>query len=166
MIIDRNQNQEGVRRMLREAFADVPCPKAFKNAGACCPVSHEVCLELRRDFYNYEPEEIQYMLPSILEDAMDTRNGDDIETEDVERLVLQLDPLWLDDEVVRGVKLKQFRNFTQQQAQVICEWLRFARTWNDLRMFTEWVDAAIAYWHDRANVRGEFQPSQRNPMKS
>lgn len=143
---DAVEYQERVRRMLGQAFADVPCPPTFENAGACGPVTHEVCLELRRDFYNYEPEEIQYMLPSILEDMMDTRTGDDIETDDAERLVLQLDPFWLDDAVIRKVQLDQFANFTPQQRRAICEWLRFARTWNDLKRFTHWVDAAIGYW--------------------
>jgi hypothetical protein len=138
--------QERVRTMLREAFAEVPCPSTFKSADACAPVAHEVALELRRDFYNYEPEEIQYMLPSILEDMMDTRTGDEVETDDAERLVLQLDPFGLDDAVARKVQLEQFANFTPQQCRAICEWLRFARTWNDLKRFTHWVDAALKYW--------------------
>src|SRR5215204_2775499 len=98
---DANEYQERVRKMIRQAFADVPCPPSFENAGACGPLSHDDTLELRLDFYNYEPEEIQYILPSILEDMMDTRTGDDIETDDAERLVLQLDPFELDDAVVR-----------------------------------------------------------------
>ena len=77
---------------------------------------------------------------------MDTRTGDDIETDDAERLVLQIDPFGLDDAVVRKVKLEQFGNFTPQQRGAICEWLRFARIWNDLERFTHWVDAAIRYW--------------------
>jgi hypothetical protein len=137
------ENQERVRRMLSQAFAEVPCPSSFQSAGACGPLSHDVSLELRRDFYNYEPEEIHYLLPLILEDMMDTRTGDDIETDDAERLVLQLDPFWLDDAVVRKVSLEQFANFTPKQAQAVCEWLRFARIWNDLKRFTHWVDAAI-----------------------
>lgn len=140
------ESQERVRRMLRQAFAEVPCPSTFKEADDCGPLSHDVSLELRRDFYNYEFEEIHYLLPMILEDMMDTRTGDDIETDDAERLVLQLDPFWLDEAGVRKVKLEQFANFTPEQAQAVCEWLRFARAWNDLKRFTDWVDAAIRYW--------------------
>jgi len=77
---------------------------------------------------------------------MDTRTGDDIETEDAERLVLQLDPFMLDDPLVSKIKLAQFANFTAQQRGAICEWLRFARHWNDLNRFSDWVDAAIRYW--------------------
>ena len=146
-----NEREERIRQTLREAFADVPCPDAFKELDACCPVEHSVALELRRDFYNYEPDEIQYMLPSILEDLMDTRTGDDIETEDAERLVLHLNPFWLDDEVVRKVQLEQFANFSPKQAQAVCEWLRLARTWEDLKRFIDWVDAAIDYWCQRAS---------------
>jgi len=60
--------------------------------------------------------------------------------------VLQLDPFWLDEAGVRKVKLEQFANLTPQQRAAICEWLRFARLWNDLERFTDWVDAAIRYW--------------------
>jgi len=62
---DAFEYQERVRRMLRQTFAEVPCPSTFKNAGACGPLSHDVSLELRRDFYNYEPEEIHYVLRLI-----------------------------------------------------------------------------------------------------
>jgi hypothetical protein len=140
------ERQERVRRMLREAFADVQCPKTFKEADACGPVLHEVMLELRLNFYNYEPDEIHYLLPFILEDMMDTRTGDDIETDDAERLVLQLDPFQIDTAIVRKVSLEQFANFTPQQSHAVCEWLRLARTWNDLERFTDWVDAATRYW--------------------
>jgi hypothetical protein len=144
--LDVIERQERVRRMLRRSFAEVPCPDTFKNAGDCGPLLHDVALELRRDFYNYEPEEIHFLLPMILEDMLDTRTGDDIETDDAESLVLHLDPFWLDDAVVRKVILEQFANFTKQQRQAVCEWLQFARTWNDLKRFTHWVDAAIEYW--------------------
>jgi hypothetical protein len=144
--LDVVESQERVRRMLREAFAEVLCPNTFKEAGDCGPLLQDVALELRRDFYNYEPDEIHYLLPLILDNMMDTRTGDDIETDDAERLVLQLDPFWLDEAGVRKVKLAQFANFTPQQRQAVCEWLRFARLWNDLKRFTDWVDAAIEYW--------------------
>ena len=61
---DAIEYQERVRKMLRQAFAGVPCPPSFKNADACGPLSHDVALDLRLDFYNYEPEEI-HNLPSI-----------------------------------------------------------------------------------------------------
>jgi len=143
---DALEYQERVRRMLRQAFAEVPCPPTFSAEGECGPLLHDVSTELRRDFYNYEPEEIRYLLPLILEEMMDTRTGDDIETEDAERLVLQLDPFMLDDPLVSKIKLAQFANFTAQQRGAICEWLRFARHWNDLNRFSDWVDAAIRYW--------------------
>jgi hypothetical protein len=153
------ESQERVCRMLRQAFAEVPCPSSFQSAGDCEPLSHDVALELRRDFYNYESEEIHFLLPLILEDMMDTRTGDDIETDDAERLVLQLDPFWLDSAVVRKVTLEQFANFTPQQRQAVCEWLQFARTWNDLKRFTHWVDAASRYWcpNPTHNAHGSIQ---------
>ncbi len=150
MTLDTSANEEHVRRLLRKAFAGVECPKAFKQADACGPVSHEVALQLRKNFYDYEPEEIHYLLPYVLEDMMNTRTGDDIETQDAERLVLQLDPLRLDNSLVRVNLLNQLAGFTPQQAEAICEWLRMARTWNDLTMFTDWVDASITYWCTRA----------------
>jgi hypothetical protein len=143
-------NAEGVRKLIREAFADVPCPELFRQHDACGPVTHDVALELRQNFYNYEPEEIRYMLPSILEDAMDTHPGDDIETDDIEMLVLQLDPFRIDDDLGRLYQLKQFEDFTSQQSEAVCEWLRLARNWNDLARYTHWVDAAVKYWCSRA----------------
>ncbi len=139
-------SQERVRNLLRSAFVRVPCPESFKCAGECEALSHEVAVELRRDFYNYEPEEIHYLLPLILEDLMDTRSGDDIENDDAERLILQLNPLAIDEAVVKKIKLEQFAVFTNQQREAICEWLLFARTWNDLKRFEGWVSAALDYW--------------------
>ncbi|HEX8847501.1 MAG TPA: hypothetical protein VF791_22855 [Pyrinomonadaceae bacterium] len=136
--------------MLREAFADVPCPNSFKESNSCGQINHEVCLKLRRDFYNYEPEEIQYMLPFILEDLIHTHTGDDIETEDAEYLILQLDPFGIDNELVRNNQLEQFSIFSKKQAHAICEWLKLARGWEDLKRFTHWVDTAIDYWCGRA----------------
>jgi hypothetical protein len=144
------EEEERIRKMLRDAFANVPCPDDYEAEGECGSLVHEVGLELRKSFYNYEPEEIHYMLPSILEDLMDTRTGDDIETEDAERLIMQLDPVISDSAVVRKVQLQQFADFTPEQARAVCEWLRLARTWEDLSRFTDWVDSAIGYWCKRA----------------
>ena len=69
---DQSVDQERIRRMLKQSFSEVPCPEEFKKTDACGPVSHEVALQLRRSFYEYEPEEIRYMLPSILGDMMNT----------------------------------------------------------------------------------------------
>ena len=106
---DTVKYQERVHRTLIQAFADVPCPSSFKDAGDCGPLSHNVALELRRDFYNYEPEEIHYLLPLILAEMMETRTGDDVETDDAERLVLQLDPHWLDEPAARKIKLSSLQ---------------------------------------------------------
>jgi hypothetical protein len=114
MIDDTTIREKEVRRMLRKAFADVPCPKVLRDQDACGPFSHDDWLGLRRDFYNYEHDVIQYMLPSMLEDAMDTRTGADIETGDLERRVLELDPFELDNEAVCRVKLEQFANFSDE----------------------------------------------------
>lgn len=142
------ENKERVRRMLKEAFANVPCPY---EKDACGLMFHEEAVVLRSDFYNLTPEQIHYDLPHILEDLMDTRTGDEIETEDAEYLVMQLNPMGSDDAVVRRIRLEQYANFTRDQAQAVCEWLRLARTWQDLKRFTEWTDAAIDYWHRRAS---------------
>jgi hypothetical protein len=146
------QTTNRIRKLLREAFASVPCPEHFGSASTVIP--HSVTRELRRDFYNYEPEEVRYLLPFVLEDLMDTRTGDDIETDDAEFLVMQLDPLLLDSEITRKTKLKQFAGFTLDQAQAVCEWLRMARTWNDLSRFIDYVDRAIQYWCNRTSGSG------------
>jgi hypothetical protein len=131
---------------LHKAFQDVPCPKSFKDAEACGPLDHGVALNLRKSFYHYEPEEVHYLLPLILIDLVQTRTGDDIETEDAEQLVLQLDPFSVNNDLVRENKLELFRDLTPDQTAAVCEWLRLARTWEDLKRFRHWVDAAISYW--------------------
>ncbi|HZE68718.1 MAG TPA: DUF6714 family protein [Pyrinomonadaceae bacterium] len=147
---DQDVDETRVCRMLKNAFADVPCPDSFKKADGRGPLAHEIALELRRNFYNYEPEEVHYLLPLILEELINSRTGDEIETDDAERLVLQLDPLQINNELVRAVSLQQFSAFSQQQAEAICEFLRMARTWNDLSRFTKWVDTSMEYWCSRA----------------
>ena len=143
--MSRASEQQVVER-LRKAFQDVPCPKSFRDAQACGPLLHSVALDLRKDFYNYEPEEVHYLLPLILIDMLETRTGDDIETEDAEQLVLQLDPFTVNNDLVKQNMLELFRDLTRDQAAAVCEWLRLARTWPDLKRFTHWVDAAISYW--------------------
>jgi len=142
-----------VGQMLRQAFAEVPCADLLKNQRACGPFSHADWLVLREDLFNYEPEVIQYLLPSILQDAMNSRTGDGLETDDIEKLVLQLNPLWLDNELVRENQLRQFANFTAEQAQAVCEWLRLVHSWEEMKRFADWVDSAIAYWCGRASER-------------
>lgn len=143
--MSRPSEQHVVER-LHKAFQDVPCPKSFRDAQACGPLAHSVALDLRKDFYNYEPEEVHYLLPLILIDLIETRTGDDIETEDAEQLVLQLDPFLVNDNVVQQIRLEQFQDLTSDQAAAVCEWLRLARTWEDLKRFRHRVDAAISYW--------------------
>lgn len=144
-------NAEAVRKLIREAFAGVPCPDTFRRFNACASPTHEVALTLRKNFYNYEPEEVRYMLPSLLEDAMDNRTGDDIENDGIEMLLLQLNPFSIDDDVIRLNRIHLFEHFTLQQSEAVCEWLRLARTWNDLTLYTDWVDAAIDYWCSRGS---------------
>ena len=141
------EKETRIRKILREAFAGVPCPE---HSSVCGVIPHSVTRELRRDFYNYEPEEIRYLLPFVLEDLMDTRTGDDIETDDAEFLIMQLDPFLLDNAITREVKLRQFADFTFDQIEAVCEWLSLARTWNDLSRFTDYVDRAIQYWCTRS----------------
>ena len=147
-----NKKEVEVRQRLRAAFANVPCPDDFRAANACGPVLHSVCLELRRDFYNYESEEIHYLLPFILEDMMDTRKGSDIETEDAELLIMQLNPKGSGSEIVERIRTESFSRFTPEQSQAVCEWLRLARGWDDLSRFTDYVDASIEYWCGRAAI--------------
>lgn len=142
-------NAERVRKLIREAFADVPCPDTFKRFNACDPPTHEVALAIRKDLYNYEPEEVWYMLPSLLEDAMHNQTGHDIENDEIDMFLLQLDPFRIDDEVIRLNHLQLFEHFTLQQSEAVCEWLRLARNWNDLARYTDWVDAAVKYWCHR-----------------
>lgn len=142
-------NAERVRKLIRDAFAEVPCPDTFKRFNACDPPTHEVALSMGKDLYNYEPEEVRYMLPSLLEDAMDNRTGDDIETDEIGMFVRQLDPFRIDNELIRLNCLQLFENFTLPQSEAVCEWLRLARNWKDLALYTDSVGAAVKYWCHR-----------------
>ena len=144
MAENANQPGEYVKRLLQEAFSDVPCPAEWEKLGRC-EMTHEDCLYFRKSFYNYEPDEIHYLLPFLLVDLIDTRTGDDVQTEDAEYLIFQLDPL-RDEGVFQEVTLRQFKDFTIRQAWAICEWLKLAKSWPDLRIFGLEVEAAIAYW--------------------
>jgi len=141
-----------VREMLKNAFADVPCPHKWQEASACGPLTHEECLGFRRTFYNYEADEVHYMLPFLLQDLMNTRTGSDVETEDAEHLIMQLDPM-NEDLVIQEIKLAQFAHFTHHQSLSICEWLKLAKTWEDLTIFKEEVDSATRYWCGRAALQ-------------
>jgi hypothetical protein len=160
---EETNNAERVRKLIREAFADVPCPDTFRQFDSCDPPTHDVALIWRQDLYNYEPEEVQYMLPSILEDALDTHPGDDIENEAIELLVLEINPFSIDNDLIRLNRIRLFENFTLQQSKAVCEWLRLARNWKDLAFYTDRVDGAIEYWCNRT---AETSPSAGHRVQS
>ena len=142
-------NAERVRKLIREAFADVPSPETFSRFNACAPLTHEVALAIRENLYNFEPEEVRSILPSLLEDAIDNLTGDDIENDGIEMLVLQLDPFRIDNELIRVNSLQLFENFTLPQSEAVCEWLRLARKWKDLALYADCVDSGVKYWCSR-----------------
>jgi hypothetical protein len=148
---DQKIEEDRILKILKRAFAGVPCPQSLKEVDECGPLTHSEYIELRRDFYNYEPEEVLYLLPHILEELTKTRAGDDIETEEAEFLIFQLDPYGSDSSVVRKVQLELFKDFNKNQAHAICEWLHLARQWKDFKNFLSYVDNAISYWCQRAS---------------
>jgi hypothetical protein len=149
---DQDERLRRVCQNLRDAFADIPCPGLLRKADLCGPLTRYDMAELREHFYSYEPEVIQYLLPLFLIDLIDTDEEAESETVDAEGLVLQLNPFWLDDPVVRSVKLRQFSGFTIEQAAAICEWLQLARMREELKDFVQWVDNASEYWCRRAQT--------------
>lgn len=141
------KDKERVRRMLREAFADVERPEWHKEFEENKPVSHEQCVEFRTFLPHLPPEDRQYFLPRVLEDLLDTHTGDDVETEGAEFVLMELNGS--DDKNIGFEYI--YARFTHEQAQAICEWLRLARTWSDLNLFTKYVDSAHSYWCRRAS---------------
>jgi hypothetical protein len=161
------ERTKDVRNLLRKAFREVP--------GAFSPehMSHQFCLEMRGHLHLLQPEDLQSILPGMLEDLLDSHTGTSLNSADIEFVVSHLNVLSFTSEEtyariaehmgeasatdsretdveLRSAKLEQYQHFTPDQARAIYEWLTLARTWEDLAWYLEDTDAAIDYWRDRS----------------
>jgi len=163
----QQDQKEQVRRILREAFSD------WRADPDNPPLTHHQCLDMRTKLLSVQKEDIDYFLPQVLEDLLDTHTGSAEISEDVESVVDFLDvPTISNDgevlkerlgregfegvrsqeEELRSEKYSAVAHITSHQASALCEWLKYARTWSDLEWNIEQVDSAYAYWNSRAQT--------------
>lgn len=162
-----NNEKEFVRGLLRRAFSSW---HSDPNAPA---LDHAQCLDMRAKLFTVRPEDIEYFLPQVLEDLLDTHTGEPGKSEDVESVVDFLDvptpaidvefvrnnwgsevlaKFSTDDQELHARKEVAFARATTEQAQAICAWLNFAKTWRDLEWDTDLVESALSYWLKRADA--------------
>ncbi|MBA5871381.1 MAG: hypothetical protein GDA68_15500 [Nitrospira sp. CR2.1] len=163
-----DDEKESVRSLLRRAFS------AWHSDPTSLVLEHEQCLDMRARLFTVKAEDIEYFLPQVLEDLLDTHTGEAGQSEDVETVVDFLDvptlPIdvefvkhkWAgealakfrkDDQELRARKELMFARATTEQAQAFCAWLQYARTWGDLEWNTDSVESALSYWLKRVHSR-------------
>lgn len=162
-----HDEKEEVRRVLREAFSD------WRNNPDNPPLAHNQCLDMRTKLLSIRTEDIDYFLPQILEDLLDTHTNKPDNSEDVESVIDFLDvPTVSSDgavlkerlgreglegvrnqeEELRSEKYSALAHITPVQAKALCAWFKYARTWDDLEWNIDLVDSAYAYWNGRAQA--------------
>jgi hypothetical protein len=128
---------------------------------------------MRTKLFSVRTEDIDYFLPQVLEDLLDTHTSKPGNSEEAETVVdfldvptIRLDAEFLIDrygkevlgrmrsqeEELRSAKNSSLSSITAIQAKALCAWLQYARTWADLEWNTEEVDSAYAYWSKRAQT--------------
>jgi len=161
-----DDEKESVRGLLRRAFS------SWHSDPNYLALDHEDCLDMRAKLFTVRSEDIEYFLSQILEDLLDTHTGEPGKSEEVESVVdfLDVPTLAIDVEFVRnhwgsqalakfskdGQELRarkevMFARATTEQAQAICAWLHYAKTWRDLEWDTDSVDSALSYWLKRVD---------------
>jgi hypothetical protein len=117
------------------------------------------------------PEDAQASIGQVLEDLLDTHTGLLGQPGDADLVVQCLNvptpPIDEDttpnggggddngrsldeDEVLKSAKMAAFSKLTGPQAAAICKWLAHARSWPELKWYTNEIDSAVAYWAARA----------------
>ncbi len=159
-----DDEKESVRSLLRRGFS------SWRSDSNSPALDHDGCLEMRAKLFTVRPEDIEYFLPQVLEDLLDTHTNKAGDSQDVEAVVdfLDVSTLELDAEFIRekwgSETLAKFRGdaknlrsakqaalagVTRDQAQAIYQWLKYARTWSDLEWNMDSVESALSYWLKR-----------------
>lgn len=132
---------ESVRSLLREAF----------NYQSTAGMTHEEYVEQRQHLPLLFPEEMQWMLPFVLEELLDTHTGDYVDSENAEYVLMRLDagdPTSSD--WTRQFSREQFELFTSAQSWAVYQWLILAISWEDYVSWRKELEFAIVYWRERA----------------
>lgn len=158
-----NRKRDRVLRMLKEAFADVPCP--YED---CDREYHEYFRDMSEHLWDTGVDEMPWELPRILGDLI---NSDDRELIDDMVWHLRVDRerdhrgpkecCWEDSKTQEyyrqsgsylGAVLKRsYDNITRQQSGAVAEWLRSVRRFPEL--YPPEVNSALRYWKRRAAYR-------------
>lgn len=161
----RIRKTDRVLRMLREAFADVPCP-----CDDCDQEYHECFPDMKEHLWNIGGEEMPWELPRILAYLI-TSDDEDLIDYMIEHLDVdregdygdgRLESIaWEDSKTqeyyresgsyLGSVLRRKYDGITPKQAAAVVEWLRYARgilpkyCWD-----TDFVGKPIRYWRKRA----------------
>ena len=161
---------EDVRLLLKEAFADVRIDKSRDQTEP----SHEDCIQLRDDLCVLEEIDLKWYLPRVLEDLLDNRTNDPMESKYACFVLTHLNvdnytsekyfryyaELFGEDAVHRMKEdnaqqsvysKKRFSIFDKKQAYAIYEWFELALTWwSDSEDCEDDLKGAIDYWKQLA----------------
>ncbi len=139
---------ESVRSILREAF----------NHQSTAGMTHEEYVEQRQHLPLLFPDELQWMLPFVLEELLDTHTGDYTNSENAEFVLMKLnavDPKSSDWE--REFDRRQFKLFTPAQSWAVYQWLMLAISWQDYAEWRNHLQPAIVYWRERAALPDQHE---------
>ena len=141
-------DKEQIRMQLKQAFE---CVLNDLSPGETEP-SHNDCVTLRLEMCLLKPPDLQWYLPRVLIDLLDTHTNDFINTEDAEFVIMLLDAKrYLSEGRIKDYERnnKEFEIFNKEQSHAILEWLLFASSWSDFEIFRDDVLSAIDYWRDK-----------------
>lgn len=161
-------NKKRVQGLLRKAFG-------YSNLAR---YSHQDYVALRLEMAKLGPEDLQELLPLVLDDLLDTHTDNDINSEDSEYVIMMLDvdvtysserersdtELFGEKQVaqhkssneyLRQLKSRDYILFTTTQCNAVYEWLLLARTWGDFTDYKDEIEGAIAYWRTRISQDNE-----------
>ena len=143
-------DKEQIRMQLKQAFE---CVMNDLSPGETEP-SHNDCIILRIEMCLLNPPDLQWYLPRVLIDLLDTHTNDFWETENAEFVIMLLDAKrYMSEGRINDYerKNKEFEIFNKEQSRAILEWLLFASYWSDFELFSDDVLSAIEYWRDRVD---------------
>ncbi len=139
---------DSVRSLLREAF----------NYQSTAGMTHEEYVEQRQHLPLLFPEEMQSMLPFVLEEIVDTHTGHYADNDNTEYVLMRLsvnDPK--DTDWDREFDREQFNLFTPTQSRAVYQWLMLAISWQDYAEWRKYLEQAIVYWRERAALPDQHE---------
>ena len=136
-----------------------------------CKLTHEDGVELRSKLVSLYDEDVLILLGWVLIDILDTYNNLKPELEGmVVQFLGSANPCPLPE--IRGLagckrnldafaaqqqkeSSKLFNRFTRAQINVVCEWLKVVKSWEESIINEDELDAALKYWNDKRVKQSE-----------